>query len=51
MDHTTDPNLPDGDELARLLPGYRLDAEPINSTGMSQVFLTTDTKLTTARSQ
>ncbi|MDN3239701.1 serine/threonine protein kinase [Glycomyces tritici] len=45
MDDTTDPNHLHGDELARLLPGFRLDPEPVSSTGMSQVFLATDMKL------
>jgi hypothetical protein len=31
MDDTTDPNLLHGEELARLLPGYRLDPEPRDS--------------------
>jgi serine/threonine protein kinase len=45
MDDTTDPNLLRGEELARLLPGYRLDPEPLSSTGMSQVFLAADARL------
>jgi serine/threonine-protein kinase len=44
MDDTAAP-FPPHDELARLLPGYLLDPEPLNTTNMSQVYLATDTRL------
>jgi serine/threonine-protein kinase len=44
MDDTAAP-FPPHEELARLLPGYRLDPEPLHATNMSQVYLATDTRL------
>ena len=39
MDETTDPLARIRQRLAQLLPDYRLDPEPVSSTGLSQVFL------------
>ncbi|HEX2145551.1 MAG TPA: serine/threonine-protein kinase [Glycomyces sp.] len=44
MDDTASA-FPAHHELARLLPGYLLDPEPLNTTNMSQVYLATDTRL------
>ncbi|WP_157975132.1 serine/threonine-protein kinase [Glycomyces dulcitolivorans] len=45
MDETTDPFARIRERLAELLPGYRLDPEPVGSTGQSQVFLAEDLRL------
>lgn len=44
MDDTASP-FPSHDKLARLLPGYVFDPEPLNTSNMSQVHLATDTRL------
>lgn len=44
MDDTASP-FPTHDKLARLLPGYVFDPEPLNTSNMSQVHLATDTRL------
>jgi hypothetical protein len=45
MDETTDPFARLRRRLGELLPEYRLQAEPVSSTGLSQVFLGEDTRL------
>jgi hypothetical protein len=45
MDETTDPFARIRERLAELLPGYRLDPDPVSSTGQSQVFLAEDLRL------
>jgi serine/threonine-protein kinase len=45
MDETTDPFARIRDRLGELLPGYRLDPEPVSATGQSQVFLAEDLRL------
>ncbi|RRR98241.1 serine/threonine-protein kinase [Glycomyces terrestris] len=45
MDETTDPFARIRERLAELLPGYRLDPEPVSSTAQSQVFLAEDLRL------
>jgi serine/threonine-protein kinase len=44
MDDTTD-NFFSSDELEALLPGFRLDPEPLSSTAMSRIYLASDTGL------
>jgi serine/threonine protein kinase len=44
MDDTASP-FPSHEKLARLLPGYAFDPEPLNTSNMSQVYLATDTRL------
>ncbi|GAA2171310.1 MULTISPECIES: serine/threonine-protein kinase [Glycomyces] len=44
MDDTASP-FPSHEKLARLLPGYAFDPEPLNTSNMSQVHLATDTRL------
>jgi serine/threonine-protein kinase len=44
MDDTAAP-FPPHEALARLLPGYHLDPEPLHTTNMSQVYLATDSRL------
>ena len=44
MDDTTD-NFFSSDELEALLPGFRLDPEPLSSTAMSRIYLASDTRL------
>lgn len=44
MDQTASTFIP-RHELDQLIPGYRLDPEPLSTTGMSQVYLATDTRL------
>jgi serine/threonine-protein kinase len=44
MDDTAAP-FPPHEALARLLPGYHLDPEPLHTTNMSQVYLAADTRL------
>ena len=45
MDDTTDCDFPSFDELQALLPGFRLDPEPLGSTAMSRVYRASDTRL------
>ncbi|SDD38645.1 serine/threonine-protein kinase [Glycomyces harbinensis] len=45
MDDTTDCDFLSADELNALLPGFRLDPEPLRSTAMSRVYLAADTRL------
>lgn len=45
MDDTTDCDFLSTDELQALLPGFRLDPEPLRSTAMSRVYLASDTRL------
>jgi serine/threonine-protein kinase len=45
MDDTTDCDFLSQDELQALLPGFRLDPEPLRSTAMSRVYLAADTRL------
>jgi serine/threonine-protein kinase len=44
MDDTTD-NFFSSDELEDLLPGFRLDPEPLSSTAMSRIYLASDVRL------
>jgi serine/threonine-protein kinase len=44
MDDTAAP-FPPHEALARLLPDYRLDPEPLHTTNMSQVYLAADSRL------
>jgi serine/threonine protein kinase len=41
----TDCDFLSSDDLQALLPGFRLDSEPLSSTAMSRVYLASDTKL------
>jgi serine/threonine-protein kinase len=45
MDDTTDCDFLSFDELQSLLPGFRLDPEPLRTTAMSRVYLASDTRL------
>jgi serine/threonine-protein kinase len=44
-DDTTDFDFLTPEELRSLLPGFRLDPEPLSSTAMSRVYLASDTRL------
>ncbi|GAA4913638.1 serine/threonine protein kinase [Stackebrandtia albiflava] len=45
MDDTTSSTFLPWSELTGLLPGYRLDQEPVSTTNMSRVYLAVDTRL------
>jgi serine/threonine-protein kinase len=45
MDDTTDCDFFPPDEIQALLPGFRLDPEPLRSTAMSRVYLASDTRM------